>query len=185
MMNQNTESTKTSFKVFLPWQDENEEKWLEEMAAKGWMVESVLPFFYGFRKCAPNPLAIRLDYKNSWDKDYQEYLATFSDAGWTLLTTFGNWHYFSINAQNEIAPEIYNSNRTKALKYRRLLIGLAPLMFLLVNPLAHAFDFGSQSAVSVFDIGLRMFFLLAALFFIYSFLRVCIKLIQLKTNHQE
>ncbi len=185
MMGQNADTSRTAFKVFLPWQDEEEEKWLEEMAAKGWMVESVLPFFYGFRKCTPNPLAIRLDYKNTWNKDYQEYLATFRDAGWTLLTTYGHWHYFSINPQNEMVPEIYNSNRTKALKYRRLLIGLLPIILLLVNPLAHAFDFGSQSYVSGFDIGLSVFFLLVSLLVIYSFLRVWIKLIQLQTKHQE
>lgn len=185
MMNQKITTTRTSFKVFLPWQDENEEKWLEELAMDGWMLESVVPFAYRFRKSTEKSTVIRLDYKNSWDKDYQVYLATFSDAGWALHTTFGNWHYFSTNPQNEMIPEIYNTNRTKAMKYRRVLIGLAPLMLLMVNPLAHAFDFGSQSEVTGFDIGLRVFFLLAAGLFIYSFLRVCIKLILLKTNNRE
>lgn len=177
--------TKTVLQIFLPWQDEKEEKWLEKMAANGWQLESVVPFVYSFRKSSPRQNVIRLDYKNSWDKDYQEYLSTFRDAGWSLQTTLGNWHYFSIAPQNEVVPEIYNSNRTKAQKYRRLLIGLTPLLLLIVNPLAHAFDFGSQTAPSSLDVALRIFYLSAALLFIYSFLRVCIKLIQLKTNHQE
>lgn len=177
--------TKTAIKIFLPWQDENEEKWLEEMAAKGWMVESVIPFFYRFRKCQPNPIAIRLDYKSTWDKDYQEYLTTFNDANWNLITKMGNWHYFSINPQNNTVPEIYNSNRTKALKYRRLLIGLAPFLLLLASPLAHVFDFNYQTSFDTLDIVLRLVYLFASLLFIFSFLRVCIKLIQLKTKHQE
>ncbi|MRS05335.1 DUF2812 domain-containing protein [bacterium] len=185
MMDQNADTTRTAFKVFLPWQDEEEETWLEGMSIKGWTLESVVPFAYHFRKSSGEPVAIRLDYKNAWNKDYQDYLATFRDAGWKLLTTYGNWHYFSFNPQNEIVPEIYNSNRTKALKYRRLLIGLLPVMLLIVNPVAHAFDFGSQSSVSGFDIGIRVFFLLVSLLSIYSFLRVWIKLIQLQTNHQE
>jgi hypothetical protein len=177
--------TKTVLKVFLPWQDENEEKWLEEMAAKGWILESVIPFFYSFRGSSPEQIIIRLDYKSSWDKDYQEYLATFRDAGWSLQTTLGNWHYFNIKPQNNVIPEIYNSNRTKALKYRRLLLGLSPFMLCLAGPLAHTFDFNSQPPLDGLDLALRLFYLLAALFFIYSFLRVCIKLIQLKTNNQE
>lgn len=177
--------TKNCFKIFLPWQDENEEKWLEKMSANGWQLESVVLFAYSFRKSSPRQSVIRLDYKNSWDKDYQEYLATFRDAGWNLQTTLGNWHYFSINPQNEVVPEIYNSNHAKAQKYRRLLIGLTPLMLLIVNPLAHALDFSGQTSTSGFDIALRIFYFSTALLFIYSFLRVCIKLIGLKTNHQE
>jgi uncharacterized oligopeptide transporter (OPT) family protein len=84
-----------------------------------------------------------------------------------------------------MVPEIYNSNRTKALKYRRLLIGMAPLILLIVNPLAHAFDFGSQPDKSGFNVGLRVFLPLTALLFIFSFLRVCIKLILLRTNNRE
>ncbi|PKN97669.1 MAG: hypothetical protein CVU42_15375 [Chloroflexi bacterium HGW-Chloroflexi-4] len=155
------------------------------MAAQGWMLESVVPFAYLFRKTTEKSTSIRLDYKNTWDRDYQVYLATFSDAGWMLLTIFGNWHYFSINPKNEMVPEIYNSNRTKALKYRRLLIGMAPLILLIVNPLAHAFDFGSQPDKSGFNVGLRVFLPLTALLFIFSFLRVCIKLILLRTNNRE
>jgi len=185
MSTENTTSSRIALKVFLPWQDENEEKWLEEMAANGWQIETVVPFAYSFRKSSPRQSVIRLDYKSTWDKDYQEYLATFRDAGWTLLTTYSNWHYFSINPQNEVVPEIFNSNRAKAQKYRRLLIGLTPLMLLIVNPLVHALDFGGQTSTSGLDIVLRIFYLSAALLFLYSFLRVCIKLIQLKTNHQE
>jgi hypothetical protein len=185
MIADNSIDTKIALKLFLPWQDENEEKWLEEMAAIGWKLESVVPLFYSFRSGSPEQTTIRLDYKSTWDKDYQEYLATFRDAGWTLQTTLGNWHYFSIKPQNNVVPEIYNSNRTKAQKYRRLLIGLTPLMLLIINPLVHAFDFGSQSYFSGVNVAIRVFYLSAALLFIYSFVRVWIKLIHLKTNHQE
>lgn len=184
-MNQKITTTRTSFKVFLPWQDENEEKWLEELAMDGWMLESVVPFAYRFRMRTEKPTVIRLDYKNSWDKDYQMYLATFCDAGWTLQTTLGNWHYFSINPQHEVVPEIYNSNHAKAHKYRRVLLGLSPLLLLVVGQLPRALFFSGQTTESGFDLSLRVFYLLTSFLFLYSFLRVCIKLIQLKTNNKE
>jgi hypothetical protein len=181
----NSTDTKVALKLFLPWQDEDEEKWLENMSAQGWVLESVIPFVYSFRKSSPKQTIIRLDYKSTWDKDYQEYLTTFQDAGWSLQTTLGNWHYFSINPQNEVVPEIYNSNRTKAQKYHRVLVGLLPIMLCIVGPLAHALDFSDRSSYSSFDIFLKVFYFFTALLFIYSLLRVCIKLIQLKTNNRE
>jgi hypothetical protein len=178
-------NNKNICKIFLPWQDEDEEKWLESMSAKGWQLVSAIPFFYSFGKTSPRQTIIRLDYKNPWDKDYQEYLVTFSDAGWTLLTTLGNWHYFNINPQNEVIPEIYNSNRTKAQKYRRVLLGLSPILLCIVGPLASVLNFSNQSSTSDMGIGLKLIFLSTVLLFIYSFLRVSVKLILLKTNNRE
>lgn len=178
-------NNKTAIKIFLPWQDEDEEKWLEKMSTEGWQLVSAIPFFYTFQKVSPKQIIIRLDYKSSWDKDYQEYLTVFRDAGWSLQTTLGNWHYFSINPQNGFVPEIYNSNRAKAHKYRRVLIGLAPLLLLVVGQLPRALYFDGQTTESGFDLTLKGFYLFTSLLFLYSFLRVCIKLIQLKTNNKE
>ncbi len=185
MSTENNYVTKIYLKVFLLWQDEDEEKWLETMSAKGWQLVSVIPFFYTFQKVSSKHIVIRLDYKNSWDKDYQEYLSVFSDAGWSLLTKLGNWHYFSINPQNGSVPEIYNSNRAKAHKYRRILIGLAPLLLLFFGQLPRALHSDSQTIDSGLDIVIKGLCLFTSMLFLYSFLRVCIKLIQLNTNNKE
>jgi hypothetical protein len=185
MINNNAASTKTAIKIFLPWQDEDEEKWLEKMSTEGWQLVSAIPFFYTFQKVSPKLIVVRLDYKSSWDKDYQEYLTVFRDAGWSLQTTLGNWHYFSINPQNGVVPEIYNSNRAKAQKYRRVLLGLSPILLCIVGPLASVLNFSNQSSTSDMGIGLKLIFLSTVLLFIYSFLRVSVKLILLKTNNRE
>lgn len=179
------EEVKSVVKLFLPWQDEKEETWLEEMASRGWMLESVVPFIYTFRKSTSEKTVYRLDYKNRLDKDYAEYLSIFNEAGWNLKTTLANWHYFSINPKNGVIPEIYNSNRAKSQKYRRFLLGLLPIFLLEISLLPHVFDLSEQSAKSVPDIAIDVSFLSVALLFIYSFLRVWIKLIQLNRNHQE
>lgn len=178
-------NNKTVIKIFLPWQDEDEEKWLEKMSIEGWQLDTAIPFIYTFHKTLPKQIIIRLDYKNSWDKDYQEYLTVFHDAGWTLQTKLGNWHYFNINPKNEVVPEIYNSNRAKAQKYHRVLLGLAPLLLLVVGQLPRALYFDGHTTESGFDISLRIIYLFTSFIFLYSFLRVCIKLIQLKTNNKE
>lgn len=127
-MKENTNhQTKKVVKVIFAWEDEKEEKWLEQEAAKGWHLTSAQPYVYNFQKSNPEKVAIRLDFKNTLDKDYQEYLALFRDAGWELVSQFSNWHYFRIKAKTDEVPEIYNSDRTKAQKYRRLLMAMIPL----------------------------------------------------------
>lgn len=185
MIKNTPDSTKIAYKIFLPWQDEDEEKWLEKMSTEGWELVSTIPFIYTFQRILPKQIIIRLDYKSSWDKDYQEYLSVFRDAGWSLQTTLGYWHYFSTSPQNGSVPEIYNSNRAKAQKYRRVLIGLSPLLLLAPSQLPRALYFGGQTTVSGFDIFLRLFFLFTSLLFIYSIVRVCIKLVTLKMNNKE
>jgi hypothetical protein len=129
MMNEQTEpQTKKVTKIIFAWEDEKEEKWLEEMAAQGWKLETAAPYVYYFRKSAPEKVVIRMDYKNTLDKDYHEYLNLFRDAGWELVVTFANWHYFRISPQNNRTPEIYNSERAKAQKYRRLMITFVSLL---------------------------------------------------------
>lgn len=127
-MKENTNAqTKKVVKVIFAWEDEKEEKWLEQEAAQGWHLTSAQPYVYYFKKGDPEKVVVRLDYKNTLDKDYQEYLALFRDAGWELVSQFSNWHYFRIKPKTDEVPEIYNSDRTKAQKYRRLLMAIIPI----------------------------------------------------------
>ncbi len=120
--------TKTVFKVIFAWQDEKEEKWLEEMAASGWHLLSVAPFVYTFQRGTPEVVTYRLDYKLTTNKDYPEYVSIFRDSGWELVASMANWHYYRIKPENSNTPEIYNSSRAKAQKYRRLLAVLLPFL---------------------------------------------------------
>ena len=119
MNNEFIPETKTIFKAIFAWEDEKEEKWLEKMAVEGWKLVSVAPYIYKFQRSVPERVIFRLDFKNTLDKDYQEYLTLFKDAGWNLFATYANWHYFKISPENGEVPEIYNSGKAKAQKYRR------------------------------------------------------------------
>ncbi len=127
-------------KVIFPWEDDKEEKWLEEMAVQGWKFESATPFVYSFRKSTPEKVTLRMDYKVVQDKDYQEYLSLFHQAGWELVTQFSNWHYFRVNCQQDEVLEIFNSEHAKAEKYRRLLFGMFPLLPVFVMYLTLTMD---------------------------------------------
>lgn len=180
--------TKQVFKVIFAWEDEKEEKWLEQMATEGWHLQGVAPFLYSFVQGAPEKLIYRLDYKMTLDKDYAEYQAIFKDSGWELVTVMGNWHYYRINPSNGRIPEIYNTNRAKAQKYRRLLLGLIPFLpiYLVVfNPAFSLLNHRTGEEISLFFeiVQLLMFFLI--LFFIYAIVRIILKIRKLESQSKE
>lgn len=177
--------TKTVHRLIFAWEDEKEERWLEEMSALGWHLTSALPFTWNFQKGEPIKMVYRLDYKLSLDKDYQEYRQIFSDAGWELVCTLSNWHYYRILPENDKIPEIYNDNRSKAVKYQRLLVLfliLLPTIILFVPPSItsqHA-DFAEPWNFIIFAIGITI-----KILFLYGVIRISLRVISLRKSLQE
>ena len=185
MKNETNQETKTVFKAIFAWEDEKEEKWLEEMAANGWRLEKVIPYFYTFRRSAPETIVYRLDYMSSTNKNYQEYLNLFKDAGWELLASYAGWHYFRIKPQNDQTPEIYNSDRAKAQKYRRVLFIAIPLFMIMLNPAIQLIDRTVHAEHLLLRILFDAFFWIVILFGIYAFIRIWLKIRKLESKHLE
>ena len=175
-------------KVFFAWQDEKEEKWLEKMAGEGWQLESVAPFVYWFARSAPEKTAYRLDYKHTLDKDYQEYLAFFKDAGWELAATLSNWHYFRIRPQNEVVPEIYNSDRAKAQKYRRLLLGMIPffpLFMVLLTRITSGPHETSGSTIIWFYVAIQILMVVILSLWVFALIKIVDRIKKLESSQKE
>jgi hypothetical protein len=124
------EDFKKVFKVIWAWEDDREEEWLSEMSRQGWHLYDTAPCVYYFQRGKPLNVTYRLDYKLTVQKDYQEYLRLFKDAGWELVDVMANWHYFRIQPGNDRRPELYNDNRSKVEKYRRLLWTILPIFLI-------------------------------------------------------
>lgn len=189
MINETTPEIKTIHKAIFAWEDEKEEKWLEQMAAEGWKLISVAPYVYKFEHSKPERVVFRLDYKLTTDEDYQDYLNIFKDAGWELFTTFANWQYFKTTPENNEIPEIYNSGKAKAQKYRRLLAGLIPMLpiyLLVLNPATGIFDPDKQPHfLSGLMIGLQIFFTVFIVFIVFVVIKIWAKIKTLEYDHKE
>jgi len=185
MKNDTNQKTKTVFKAIFAWEDEKEEKWLEEMAANGWRLEKVYPYVYKFRRSEPETIVYRLDYMSSMEKNYQEYLNLFKDAGWELLASYAGWHYFRIKPQNDQVPEIYNSDRAKAQKYRRVLFIAIPLFMITLNPAIQLIDRTVHAEHLLLRILFDVFFWIVILFGIYAVIRIWLKIRKLESKHLE
>jgi lipopolysaccharide export LptBFGC system permease protein LptF len=181
-------NTKQVFKVIFAWEDEKEEKWLEQMAAGGWHLQGVMPFYYSFVRGASEKVIYRLDYKMTLDKDYSDYSTIFEDSGWELVTVMGNWHYYRLNPSNERIPEIYNTNRAKAQKYRRLLLGLIPFLpiyLVIFNPAFSLLNRRTGEETSLFLVIVQLLMFVLILFFIYAVIRILHKIRKLESQSKE
>ncbi|MEC1967828.1 DUF2812 domain-containing protein [Bacillus cereus] len=106
-------------KFFLDF--EKEEKWLEEMAWKGYQLESNT-FGYTFRYTEPEDATIKIDHRVfSRKSDFINYCTLFEDSGWEHIA--GNrWsgkQYFK-KVDEESEDDIFSDPMSRAGKYKRL-----------------------------------------------------------------
>ncbi len=86
---------KTVFKLFFVWDFEKEERWLNEMAQEGWVLDNTGVSFYTFVRCEPGEYIIRLEMNPSSD-----YRAFVKELGAEYIGGCVNWVYFRRKARN-------------------------------------------------------------------------------------
>ena len=85
---------KTVFKLFFVWDFGKEERWLNEMAQEGWVLDNTGFSFYTFVRCEPGEYIIRLEMNPSSD-----YRAFVKELGAEYIGGCVNWVYFRRKAE--------------------------------------------------------------------------------------
>lgn len=113
------------FKMWLVWQDEAHEQWLERMAAQGLHLRDTNAIgLHSFVRGAPADVAYRWDVGNQLhDPQYQQL---FQDAGWEYVTSTSGWHCWRKPRRAGVVTEIFTDNADRMRKYQRVLTFLAP-----------------------------------------------------------
>jgi hypothetical protein len=116
-------------KWFWPWQDEQEEAWLEKLSLQGFHLKQPNIFSrYDFTKGQPQKYVYRLDYRDAFKKkDKENYLHLFAEAGWEYIGEMSGWQYFRKPANPDEEAEIFTDPDTKIQKYQRYLTNLGLL----------------------------------------------------------
>ncbi|MBU3196683.1 DUF2812 domain-containing protein [Clostridium algidicarnis] len=115
------------FKFFINY--DKEEKWLNDMAKKGYELETA-SFGYKFSFTKPQNTKIRIDYRIFKNKeDFMDYSALFEDSGWKHISgnkSCGAQYFKKIDENGD--EDIFSDDMSKAARYKRLSdmwIGLA------------------------------------------------------------
>lgn len=109
---------KVVHKSFWVWQFDKEEKWLNEMAAKGLCLISVGFCRYEFEECLPGECKIRLELLENDPRsiESEQYISFLEETGAEHVGSYMRWAYFrkkTIDGQFELFSD--NSSRIKHL----------------------------------------------------------------------
>jgi len=106
------------FRFFLRF--DREEKWLEAMAEKGWILtkKSIL---YTFQQAAPKKATVKIDYREFQSKrDFADYCSLFEESGWKHLagTKSSGTQYF-LKSDKAGGDDIFSDTLSRAGMYKR------------------------------------------------------------------
>ncbi|MRS05336.1 DUF2812 domain-containing protein, partial [bacterium] len=121
-------------RVFFSGQDEEKQKWLEQMAAEGWQLISSTSFVYSFQRVSSELVEVQPSYKTSLGKDFQKSMPLFQEPRqeWGAL--------LADRVQDQKLPALSSLPRVNAPKQeqslarRRVLVGIIlVLLFMVVS----------------------------------------------------
>lgn len=111
------------------WNYEKEEKWLNEMAAKGLALTDYSRGCYVFADCTPGEYIYRIELLKNPLKhvESQKYLSFMEENGIDYIASSMNWVYFRKKA-SEGAFDIYSDIESKLAHYKRIYLLWSSIM---------------------------------------------------------
>ena len=107
--------TKTVRKLFLVWEFEKEEAWLNEMAAEGWVLDGVGFCSYRFVRCEPGEYTVRTEMR-SFDEGYVKFM---QETGAEYVGRMVMWVYFRKKTENGVF-DLYSDVDSKISHLQRI-----------------------------------------------------------------
>lgn len=167
-------------KLFWAWDFDKEEKWLNEMAAKGLALVSVSLFTYYFEASVPGEYEIRLELLKSSPLTPQnrEYIGFIEDTGAEYIGSVARWVYFRKKTADS-GFDLFSDIDSRLKHYNRILlfigiVGLYEMIFGGTTVLSTFPDFNNIKSFG------GMACLMLGLLIGYGFLRVLLKKHNLK-----
>ena len=168
-------------KVFFAWDFDKEEKWLNELAAKGLSLIGVGLFRYEFEETLPGEYSYKLELleKNINHPESQQYLAFLEETGAEHVGSWIRWAYLR-KKRSEGEFELFSDNASRAKHLVRILtlIGVIGALNLLAFFYNLTIFFIFHNSVSLFS----LLNLLLALLFTFGFIRLWRNRKKLKTE---
>jgi len=170
---------KKQFKFFWPWQDQAQEKWLEEQSQSGYHLKEPnnLMGVYTFERGDPESYTYRLDFQSDLNRDKDAYFTLFEDAGWEYLGE-SSWQYFRKPYQAGTSNEIFSDNQSKIKKYERLVLYLSS--FLAILTLLFIFGGDIEGDLAWLSFLFTVLFIPTALLFAVSIVKISTRIKILK-----
>jgi len=114
---------KVIHKCFFVWNFDKEEKWLCEMAAKGFVLVRVGFCRYEFEKCDPGEYDVRLQLLNNRPNhpESQHYISFVEETGAEHVGSYCKWVYFR-KKTSEGAFELFSDFESRIKQLNRIIL---------------------------------------------------------------
>lgn len=111
------------YKIFWTWNFDEEEKWLNEMAEKGFALSSVGLFRYEFEESLPGEYNIRLELLGHWPSHIEsgDYIRFLEETDVEHVGSVMRWVYFRKKAVDGTF-DLYSDNESRIQHLNRILI---------------------------------------------------------------
>ena len=120
---------KVIHKWFWIWDFDKEEKWLNEMAAKGLALTSVSFCRYEFEDCVPGEYKVCLEFLGNHFKkvENEKYIEFLEETGTEHVGTFAGWAYFR-KRTTENNFKLYSDNSSRIKHLTKIINFIIPLL---------------------------------------------------------
>lgn len=154
---------------------------LGELAQKGWRLQSFAFLGYHLCRTEPQSLVYELDYQNVKPTDMEEYIETFTAAGWNYVCSAGEgMHIFS--AAPGTTP-IYSDHQSANEKYNRITksAGIVTIICLALMLIGYGLSSIIDSNSSYIEFALELIGTVGLTIVLPSFMTFCAFLIRKKS----
>jgi len=175
---------KTIKKWFWVWDFDKQEKWLNEMSAKGLALVSVNGIKYTFEESIPSGYNVRLEMLEKSPSHFESeiYIKFLEETGAEYLGSVQRWVYFRQKAENG-EFNLYSDKATRVKHLNRILSLIGVIFFIqIVNGLNNLFIYSINDIV--FNLLGSLICFSLALLLGYGFLRINKKKILIKKEQQ-
>ena len=171
---------RTIWKLFWAWNYDKEEKWLNDMSARGLQLNGVGCCWYKFDTGTPDEYVYRLEFlkNHPYSAESLRYIEFLEETGVEYIGSVFRWVYFRKKA-GDVGFDIYSDidSRIKHLSRVLLLIGIISGMNIIIGAsnLSRVLipGFGSLGSIGIINLTLGAFCA-------YGFLRIFLKYRKLK-----
>ena len=119
---------KTVRKWWWAWDFEKEEKWLNDMAAEGWVLCGVGFCRYEFEMCEPGEYTVRLEFLEHLPKsrEGEDYIRFLEETGAEHIGNYVRWAFFRKKC-SEGSFDIYSDLPSRVAHLRRMQHMMTPI----------------------------------------------------------
>jgi hypothetical protein len=137
-------------RIFFSGQDEEKQKWIEQMAAEGWQLISGTSFVYSFQKIASENEEYQSSYKSILGLDLQKSMPLFQDSNRNQVPLLNDQNYEWKTPLLSSMPKSVQSKLPVTANNRHRWLGTVAILLFIITLFTKIAIFSTGDFVSLF-----------------------------------